>query len=195
MKVKIGPYLNWWGPYQIFKLFTKLGFSEDTTDRWAKDCPIWFANLCQWVHDRRKRTIKIKLDKYDTWSMDSTLALIIIPMLKQLQRDRHGIPGAMFENDQMTEGDYYKAAEEKWDNIVRHMIWSFEQILEEEHDAFVIIEGKLDLDKYPEDEGKDRIPLRWEREYEMRWDAFHAYHGRIQEGLDLFGKHYRSLWD
>jgi hypothetical protein len=29
----------------------------------------------------------VKIDRYDTWSMDHTLADIILPMLKQLQKD------------------------------------------------------------------------------------------------------------
>jgi hypothetical protein len=196
MKVKIGPYLEWWGPYQIFALFQKIGFSEDTTDRWAENSPEWFTNLCQWIYDKRKRTVKIKIDKYDTWSMDSTLALIIIPMLKQLQATKHGTPMAMFDDmDATMDPEANDRAIEKWDNTIRHMIWSFEQLIEEEHDAFVIVEGKMDMKTYPEDEGKNCTPLRWEREYEVRWDAMAAYHERIQEGLDLFGKHYRSLWD
>ena len=200
MKVEIGPYLDWWGPYQILKLLTYLGFSEDTTDGWAEKSPQWFTDVCQWIENKRKRKIKIKIDKYDTWGMDSTLALIIIPMLKQLKATKHGIPGSMFVEEDGENGYGYSEAtmakaEAKWDMIIDHMMWSFKQVLDEEHDAFTIVKGKLDFKDYPEDEGKGTRPLRWEREYEMRWDAYHAYHERIQEGLDLFSKHYKSLWD
>ena len=39
-----------------------------------------------------KQRIKIKIHKYDTWSMDHTLAHIVLPMLVQLKRTKHGAP-------------------------------------------------------------------------------------------------------
>lgn len=201
MKVNIGPYLNWYGPYQIFALFQKLGFSEKTTDHWAEKSPEWFTNFCQWIYDKRKRKIKVKIDKYDTWSMDSTLAYIIIPMLEQLKATKHGTPVSMFEEKDGLDTfgnpseEAYTKAMERWDTALSHMIWSFKQILEEDHDSFQIVGGKLDLNTYLEDEGKDTVPLRWEVEPHTNWNAYYAYHERIQEGLTLFGQHYQSLWD
>ena len=34
----------------------------------------------------------IRIDPWDTWSMDHTLAEIIHPMLKQLRKTAHGAP-------------------------------------------------------------------------------------------------------
>ena len=34
----------------------------------------------------------VKIDAHDTWSMDCTLAHIIVPMLKQLKETTHGAP-------------------------------------------------------------------------------------------------------
>jgi len=42
--------------------------------------------------DDTKRVETILLDPYDTWNMDHTLALIIVPMLKQLKATKHGAP-------------------------------------------------------------------------------------------------------
>ena len=45
-----------------------------------------FYNFFNWIwFDRRKQKQVIRIDKHDTWSMDSTLAPIILAMLKQLQ--------------------------------------------------------------------------------------------------------------
>ena len=57
---------------------------------------------------------------------------------------------------------------EEWEIILDKMIWSFGQIVnwnEEEPDY-----------------------LHSKEEYD-------AYHAKIQEGLDLFGKYFRNLWD
>jgi hypothetical protein len=200
MKINIGPYLNWWGPYQIVGLLSYLGFSKDTTHSWAEKSPEWFTNLCQGVHDKRKRKISVKIDKYDVWSMDSTLALIIVPMLKRIKEDKHGIPMTVFEEWDETDntGNFtsaaMKVAEARWDLILDKMIWSFEQVIDEEHDAFWPVKPELDMKDYPEDEGKLTTPVRWSVEGKCNYDAMYAYHERIQEGLDLFATHYRNLW-
>ena len=59
MKVKIGPYPDYkWYHNYLFELF---GYSP-------------------------KQTVNVKLDKWDTWSMDHTLAKIVLPMLYQLAK-------------------------------------------------------------------------------------------------------------
>ena len=42
--------------------------------------------------DRRVQKIKVRIDKWDTWSMDHTLAHIVLPMLVQLKETKHGAP-------------------------------------------------------------------------------------------------------
>ena len=38
------------------------------------------------------RKIDVRIDKFDTWSLDHTLANIILPALLQLKATKHGIP-------------------------------------------------------------------------------------------------------
>jgi hypothetical protein len=66
---------------------------------------IWF--------DRRTQKIKVRIDKWDTWSMDHTLAHIVLPMLVQLKATQHGHPADL--------------TEQEWDEILDEMIWAFEQ--------------------------------------------------------------------
>ena len=62
---------------------------EKWSDRLA---PI--SRAIQWVLDRVHPAINyVKIDHYDTWSMDHTLSPIILPMLKQLKEKKHGAPG------------------------------------------------------------------------------------------------------
>ena len=42
--------------------------------------------------DDGERKISVKIDEWDTWSMDHTLALIIHPMLLQLRDTTNGSP-------------------------------------------------------------------------------------------------------
>ena len=54
-------------------------------DKWADRLePI--SCVIRWVWDKIDRKIDyVKIDRWDTWSMDHTLSYIILPMLKQLQ--------------------------------------------------------------------------------------------------------------
>lgn len=108
MKVYIGPYKNWIGPYQIAEALCF--WAPTTTDEygiknkpdWVHDFGTWLAGgegkdsllmkFCNWLESRRKRKIQVKIHKYDTWSMDHTLSYIIVPMLEQLQATKHGAP-------------------------------------------------------------------------------------------------------
>ena len=88
MKVKIGPFLTYWGPYQIAEklLFWCNKYEDDRVSNlgeWlagGKERDSWLNTFTNWVYSKRKRTVKIHIDKYDTWNMDGTMALIILPM-------------------------------------------------------------------------------------------------------------------
>lgn len=209
MKIKIGPYLKWWGPYQILELLTKVGVSEETTHRWAEKSPEWITNVCQWVHDKRHRNVKIKIDDYDIWNMDSTLAIIILPMLKQLKAKKHGSPNlpvfdqtsnsAQGSFDFYEEGDAlaWETGHAQWGEMMDEMIWAFEQ-LQPDYDweaQYCNVPSELDMSDHPEDEGKTIIPLRWKTEGKYDWEGMRAHQERITAAIRMFGEYYQSLWD
>jgi|694.fasta_scaffold00037_200 hypothetical protein len=210
MRVYIGPYTTWLGPYQIAD---KIPFvSEETRDKigeWLANT--WVADVCSWIDSKKERKIKIRIDKYDTWNMDSTLALIIVPMLKQLRETKHGAP--MVDNDDVpvhmryddaapvyNENDEYiypttQWFMHKWDWVLNEMIWAFEQYDTDWEQQYVIQKGEIDWEDYPEDEGKDAIPLRWKKECIINFEGRQAHQERIANGIRLFGKYYQNLWD
>jgi hypothetical protein len=125
--------------------------------------------------DNFERDQDIVIHPYDTWSMDHTLAIIIVPMLKQLKETKHGAPNVdcidvpmklqptqlevvRYREEGETDKNFFK----RWDYVIDEMIWAFEQIVDDNN---VDREGLDDHDK------------------------------RIENGLKLFGKYYRSLWD
>lgn len=184
MKVYLGPHKKWWGPYQIADLLQHIGVSEDRCheigERWSKT---WLKTACEWVEARRGRKIKIRIDYYDCWSADHTLALIILPVLKLLKTKKHGSPhvddedapeqlrstaaGAKPEFDK-DEGDTDGNWHARWSWVMDELIWSFDQIAGDEKDE--------------PDISKDKA-------------AWQAYQDRLDNGLRLFGKYYRGLWD
>ena len=134
--------------------------------------------------DSGKRKEEVHIHDYDTWSMDHTLSLIALPMLKQLKETKHGIPYIdyedmpehlqyipkqysqtyeLFPEDDMWEPEFERQ-QQVWEWMLDEMIWAMDQIANE-----------------------DRVNL----------DVWYSkpYNNRMQNALKLFGKYYRSLWD
>jgi hypothetical protein len=211
MKVFIGPYRNWIGPYQISaKIFFWLEKwpSDELEQRWDYKlhdkfgdwlAKTWVADLCQWVETKKKRKIEIHIDRYDTWGMDHTLSMLIVPMLKQLRDSKHGYPLADIEDaPHIGEGDRDpndgsdSLADARWNWILDEMIWAHEQIIDEESD-------KNYYEPYESDETPEVTPFMSLKESlnigKFNKEKFDAHEARMQNGLRLFGKYYRSLWD
>lgn len=177
------------------------------------------VNIKPYPKKGNRRKINIQIDRFDTWSLDHTLALIIYPALIQLKETKQGIPGEFVEDvggedwSQQESFDFYKethneaweTAAKRWDEVLDKMIWSFQQLIEDDYsNLYHHGEAKYDWVKtertYP-----NPITGKEEATYQMvdknpneHWydSVGHKLHEeRIQEGLELFGKHYRSLWD
>ena len=227
----MGPYKNWIGPYQIaeklcfwvkkekdeygiprhpewvHKFGTWLGGGED------KDS--WLTNLCLWIESKRSRTIKVKIDRYDTWGMDNTLAHIILPMLKQLQATKHGAPfvddedvpeelrstnAEPKENEWDTDSNHFL----RWDWIMNEMIFAFECELDESwQDEFR--SGEHDTIWIPVDKDGNEVPKEDAKLFQMSdgpndtykcdYEGMKVVQNRIDNGFRLFGRYYQGLWD
>ena len=96
MKVYISKYRNHWlSPYVILdKVFfwREIDYDEPIIKKlsdFLNPFSIAWQKFLDFVHPRINY---VKIDRYDTWSMDHTLADIILPMLKQLRDTKHGSP-------------------------------------------------------------------------------------------------------
>ena len=137
--------------------------------------------------DEGEQEIDVHIDKWDTWSMDNTLAHIILPMLKQLKETRHGAP--YVDNEDVPEtlwsdhSDYEQTDEnfhKRWDWVLDEMIWAFEQ---------KTIDWEEQYYEFAENHEFGDEPLRWEDE------KMEAHQTRMSNGFRLFGKYYENLWD
>lgn len=163
-----------------------------------------------------ERKIDVKVDPWDTYSMDHTAALIILPLLLQLKHSKMGVPSELTTRiggdvDNNLVFDFIKDDDDqvfdqlcnKWDEILNKMIWSFQQIVDDSYDS-KYHHGHMKLGWKPI-EITDPTTGKLTKAYEMvdenpteHWydHVGHNLHDeRIQEGLELFGKYYRNLWD
>jgi hypothetical protein len=180
--------------------------SDELEKRWdykLKDkVGSWLASglvndLCEWIEEKKKRNIKIRIDRYDTWSMDHTLSLIAVPMLKQLKDTKHGAPGVDDEDvpeelrstsapplteEQINCADVDDNHFKRWDWVLDEMIWSHEQILDD----------NADDEFYSKEPDPDNF-LTYATKFDK--EGYAVWYARKSNGLKLFGKYYQNLWD
>ena len=238
MRVKIGNYPNWFGPYQLAeKLMFWVPKEKDeygilhNSDRvhkfgewlahgsvqpepevgeiriWGDDRPTtWLYKLLNWIHDKKKRKIKVHIDPWDTWSMDHTLAYIVLPMLKQLKETKHGAPYIAPEEcppelkpkkqtkKQKDNCDTDSTHFERWDWVLDEMIFAFESKLDDSWEE-QFETGESDLQWKKLEDGNFQMVNGPNHTREYDWEGRKAYQERISNGFRLFGKYYENLWD
>jgi len=191
-------------------------------DRWVNRlepfCKAWMKFL-DFVHPRINY---VRIDRYDTWNMDSTLADIILPMLKQLQATKHGsaivdmedVPEHMrtidHENWESQQAfDFYHEPDvpktqcdihDRWAWVLAEMIFAFEHKvdLSWEDDFY---SGKIDHKTVAcaWDENGKATMYQWEdgpnHTFHIDMAGRQIVQDRIANGFRLFGKYYEGLWD
>jgi hypothetical protein len=180
-------YVDWPEPEEQTRFQRNLELFEDAVQS--------VYNVFNWIwFDRRKQKVKIRIDRQDTWSMDHTLAPIILPMLVQLKAKKHGAPFVdnedVPEELQATKDEYNKGPDagpkhfERWEWVLDEMIWAFEQKCRDD----------WTMDYYgPYIEGEGGSFLGGHFEWTDR-EGIQAHQLRMTNGFRLFGKYYEHLW-
>lgn len=146
------------------------------------------------LHAITRRKVKIKYHDYDTWNLDHTLALVILPGLKQLKASRHGYSSV--ENEDLPTACLKDASrEERWEWVMDEMIWAFNEIANDYPGADAFSTGNIDLRFKKLDNGLSKLDKGPNHTFNVDFDGRKKYDDRIQRGLNLFAKYYRSLWD
>jgi hypothetical protein len=225
MKVYIGPYMTWVGPYQIAEkiLFWKDKYAvyegvpyEDHPDRVAieklgdfLDKIPGLTKFCQWNHNRQKRKVKIHIDGYDVWSADHTLAMIIAPVLKKLKEQKHGSPHV--DDKDVPEHLRRTAApsltDEEKNTGHTDTLWEqrWEWVLDEMIWAFEqhstdwesqYYSGDTDLvTQKVEGTAYSQLVAGPNHTFKVDRKGTQAHAKRMTNGRRLFAKYYLSLWD
>lgn len=237
MKVKIGPYENYFGPYQLAELLCFWAKKEKDEygiprkpdwvhkfgewlahgsvepdpevgdiHKWGDRPHTWLYKFLSWIHCKQERTIKVHIDRWDTWSMDNTLAYIILPMLKQLKETKHGGPyvdlkdvpkelhGKKLTKKQKDNGEIDDKHFERWDWVLDEMIFAFDSKVndgwEEQFET-----GESDI-QWKTLEGGMSEMVRGPNDTKVYdWEGRKKYQERISNGFRLFGKYYENLWN
>jgi len=226
MKIYKSNYRNHWvSPYVILeKIFfwREIDYDEPIIKKlsnFLNPFSVAWQKFLDFVHPRINY---VKIDRYDTWSMDSTLADIILPMLKQLKETKHGSPtvddddmpdhlrGTTTEDwDAQHTFDFYREHQiqegerdihARWDWVMDEMIFAFEHHVDDTwEEAFR--SGEHDMIHVPCEWYEDGRPKLYSIEkgpndtYVCDYEGMNKVYKRMENGFRLFGKYYRGLWD
>lgn len=229
MRVYLGPYPSWWVSH-VFDNYMDKKYNYDweaantSFEKFlskVQNCLNWiYCHTVNPIFSRKKRKIKVKIHNYDTWGMDSTLAYIILPMLKQLKDTKHGSPyidqedlpehlrltdreelvfneGSWNKELEATDDEIKEAGKKfhsQWNWVLDQMIWSFEQEVDEDNDY------KNYYDPYLPGEAVEEDDPLFTKEWRVKMgkfnnDKYKEYQNRKQLGFTFFGKYYQSLWN
>lgn len=215
MKIYIGKYNYRFTTNRIEDLWYKFRYKvqsrweidDDQMDRWDRafekvtdKMQDFFNATVNRIQDRRKRKIKVRVDYWDVWGADHTLAVIILPTLRRLKTDKHGSPFVNIEDvpehlrptDLAGPNNGYtdNTIHERWNWVLDEMIWAFEQIVDEDHESKFYDHSAAH--KYEKENPNDlmgRLDL-----IKVDRESLDAHYKRITRGTTLFGKYYRALW-
>jgi len=143
-------------------------------DNWADRLePI--SRAIQWILDRVHPEIRyVKIDRWDSWSMDHTLSPIILPTLRQLQATKHGSPfvddedvpdelkstsAPPKENEWDTDANHHA----RWEWVMAEMIFAFECKVDDSWEN-EFRSGEHDMLWVPVDKDGNEVP-RGEHKY------------------------------
>lgn len=202
MKVYINKYrYHWLSPYTILeKIFfwkKKIDYDDPFIEKWSTRLIPYCEGLQKFLDKVHPKINYVKIDYWDTWSMDHTLAYMIVPMLKQLKQAKHGAPmvddedvpvhlrsssAPPKENDYDVDDFHFQ----RWDWVMDEMIWAFEQKLIDDDDGKFFDWSAVDHST-PVSEQVSQVKI--DRE------GLDAHQARKTNGYRLFGKYYEGLWD
>lgn len=208
MRVVIGKYRSYIGSYQLANLLQYIGVSEDRCHAIGKYLSnTWLQKFLEWVDSKKKRKVKIRVDNYDIWSTDSTLALIILPMLVMIKEEKAGCPWVDDEDvpeelrsinappkDNECEWDDFVF--DRWNYVLDEMIWTFTQLQPDCDWEQQYYKGEIDFKfvQCKDDPNLSEMVSGPNDTWKVDKEGIDAHNDRINNGLRFFGKYFRSLW-
>lgn len=201
MKVSIGPYrYRWISDIHTKYMNKKYGYydwdnNHNVFEKFLEKTEyalqsVYNATINKILDKRDHQRINVRIDYYDIWSMDDTLAHIVSPMLKLLKEKKHG--SAYVENSDVPEElqhpvtddpDHDSTIHKRWDYVMGEMLWAFEQKARDDWEG-----DFYDFEHDP----TETLGLKFTRNDR---EGMKAHQARMANGFRLFGKYYEALWD
>lgn len=233
MRVKIGNYPTQYTPFDLAEIVCfwvkeeqdQYGFSQKpewvykfghwlaygTTNHLARDDrePTWLYKLMLFIQSKQEQKVDVRIDRWDVYSADTTLACVILPVLQELKKSKDGAPNVDDEdvpehlrstNAQPTEDEYDNLDEfffDRWNWILDEMIFAFDTKVNDIDWDDQFHAGTVDIYFEPVDDNRRMSEMKHGSNHSAVFDSegYEKYQNRISNGFRLFGKYFESLWD
>ena len=119
---------------------------------------------------RKKKGIYNNFKDSEWYDLDITIAKFVLPRLIKFKEKKRSVPCLLDDDGNIMD---LNIADKLWDEYLNKMIWSFEQIINDSSPSV----------DWCKEYGKDLIA------------ETQSWNDQVQEGLDLFARHFRNLWD
>jgi len=144
---------------------------------------------------KKKRGIYTRFKDEELWSLDVTIAKFILPRLKKFKKVT-GCPGQFLldeEGNLRQDPGFVKDAEQRWQDILDKMIWSFGEVAYGDREPLISDDFITTVIK--EEDGKKVYSSNIDPDVRQEWrSSWDKYNEQIQVGLVLFAKYFRNLW-
>jgi len=187
----------------VDEMFSDIGEDKmSQLELWFRLKPYWwFRDIKYWFRKKRQKwTTGFPHEEF----LDFKYACgkFVVPRLKHMKENLCGYPSCLISDEKWEE--IYTGREfvdgvdirhdhgiKEWNRILDKIIWSFEN-----HDDEPMPTEPEDYDprcnmiKY--DDGSTEYEHLDDRPWD--WTEYEAHDKKVQEGLELFAKHYKDLW-
>lgn len=167
--------------------------------------PTWLYRFLLWIDSFRERKISVKIDRWDVWSADHTLAYVILPLLEQLKESKSGapmvddedVPEHLRSSNALPRENTYDPDEfyfDRWNWVMDEMIFAFRSKVEDNwEDQFYSGTPSFKFKKL--ENGCSEMIRDEDDTFQIDEEGRRAYQARITNGFRLFGKYYEGLWN
>lgn len=148
---------------------------------------------------KKERVIQLRIDPWDSWNADHTIAMIAAPLLKQLSETKQGAP---YVDDQdipeslgirstdakpkESEYDIDEFHFTRWEWVLGEIIWAMQEIADHKPTE----ETFFDHSEVDENAGL----MEQVQKIKIDREGLDAYHARLQNGCRLMGVYFMNLW-
>lgn len=206
MKVFIGGFVHWWGPYQIADFLEHFCILERDRDAIAKYLKkSWVNTACEWIHSKKQRIEYVKVDGYDAWDAFGTMAKVCLPIMKDLQERKHSsgfikdedVPDHLRSTNcspKEHEWDTDELWEDRWNWVIDEVVFALESCVNEDWEE-QFHSGNIDINwNQIDDSDFSELVEGPKHTHKFDRDGYMEYSKRIDNGLRLFGTYWRNWW-
>lgn len=163
----------------------------------------WWNDFLYWVRKQGQR-LRYGFPSEESFDFYSHCSKWSLPRLKQLRENLNGYPVCFLDElDEPNSVNQYfftfvdqvtvkPTPHERWKLILDKIIWSMEHYEDLVEPIYPV---GYDHRQIVTEKGENGITFKLTDERSIDWSPCNEHNKRVQEGFDLFGRYFLSLWD